>query len=184
MGYEIRLVAHFYFIVIFATYLPLVARFPAQLPSISLSSPPVATITSSSSMTSYLRNQRLLSANSGHTAEELHPSINTVSTYRSRILEKMDLIHYAIKNDLIQISSIKSTSSLPPALPDLSPVVKTLQKILSFRYQSLVFLVLISTSEFSYIGSNNKGKGGRKIVHFLAAPSVLVHHFNLDTLRR
>lgn len=41
-------------------------------------------------------------------AEELHLSINTVSTYRSRILEKMemknnsDLIHYAIKNALIK----------------------------------------------------------------------------------
>ena len=41
-------------------------------------------------------------------AEELHLSVNTVSTYRSRILEKMefennaDMIHYAIKNDLIQ----------------------------------------------------------------------------------
>jgi two-component system, NarL family, invasion response regulator UvrY len=41
-------------------------------------------------------------------AEELHLSINTVSTYRSRILEKMDmesnadLIHYAIKNELIK----------------------------------------------------------------------------------
>lgn len=41
-------------------------------------------------------------------AEELHLSINTVSTYRSRILEKMnmennsDLIHYAIKNSLIK----------------------------------------------------------------------------------
>ena len=41
-------------------------------------------------------------------AEELHLSINTISTYRSRILEKMemnsnsDLIHYAIKNTLIK----------------------------------------------------------------------------------
>ena len=41
-------------------------------------------------------------------ADELHLSINTVSTYRSRILEKMDmqsnadLIHYAIKNNLIK----------------------------------------------------------------------------------
>jgi two-component system invasion response regulator UvrY len=41
-------------------------------------------------------------------AEELHLSINTISTYRSRILEKMemesnsDLIHYAIKNSLIK----------------------------------------------------------------------------------
>lgn len=41
-------------------------------------------------------------------AEELHLSINTVSTYRSRILEKMemksnsDLIRYAIKNSLIK----------------------------------------------------------------------------------
>ena len=41
-------------------------------------------------------------------AEELHLSINTVSTYRSRILEKMEmknnseLIHYAIKNALIK----------------------------------------------------------------------------------
>lgn len=41
-------------------------------------------------------------------SEELHLSINTVSTYRSRILEKMgmknnsDLIHYAIKNSLIK----------------------------------------------------------------------------------
>jgi two-component system invasion response regulator UvrY len=41
-------------------------------------------------------------------AEDLHLSVNTVSTYRSRILEKMemennaDMIHYAIKNDLIQ----------------------------------------------------------------------------------
>jgi len=41
-------------------------------------------------------------------AEELHLSVNTVSTYRSRILEKMemennaDMIHYAIKNKLIQ----------------------------------------------------------------------------------
>lgn len=41
-------------------------------------------------------------------AEELHLSVNTVSTYRARILEKMemdnnaDMIHYAIKNDLIQ----------------------------------------------------------------------------------
>jgi len=41
-------------------------------------------------------------------AEELHLSVNTVSTYRARILEKMamennaDMIHYAIKNDLIK----------------------------------------------------------------------------------
>jgi len=41
-------------------------------------------------------------------AEELHLSINTVSTYRSRVLQKMqmennsDLIHYAIKNSLIK----------------------------------------------------------------------------------
>ncbi len=41
-------------------------------------------------------------------AEDLHLSVNTVSTYRSRILEKMemksnaDIIHYAIKNDLIK----------------------------------------------------------------------------------
>ena len=41
-------------------------------------------------------------------ADELHLSINTVSTYRSRILEKMDmqnnadLIHYAITNGLIK----------------------------------------------------------------------------------
>jgi two-component system invasion response regulator UvrY len=41
-------------------------------------------------------------------AEDLHLSVNTVSTYRSRILEKMemennaDMIHYAIKNNLIQ----------------------------------------------------------------------------------
>jgi two-component system invasion response regulator UvrY len=41
-------------------------------------------------------------------AEELHLSVNTVSTYRSRILEKMemennaDMIHYAIKNELIK----------------------------------------------------------------------------------
>jgi DNA-binding NarL/FixJ family response regulator len=41
-------------------------------------------------------------------AEELHLSVNTVSTYRSRILEKMDMennadiIHYAITNDLIK----------------------------------------------------------------------------------
>jgi DNA-binding NarL/FixJ family response regulator len=41
-------------------------------------------------------------------AEELHLSINTVSTYRSRILEKMemennsDLIRYAIENSLIK----------------------------------------------------------------------------------
>ena len=41
-------------------------------------------------------------------AEELHLSVNTISTYRSRILDKMemennaDMIHYAIKNDLIQ----------------------------------------------------------------------------------
>ena len=41
-------------------------------------------------------------------AEELHLSINTVSTYRSRILEKMemesnsDLIRYAIQNSLIK----------------------------------------------------------------------------------
>jgi len=41
-------------------------------------------------------------------AEELHLSINTISTYRSRILDKMemknnsDLIHYAIKNSLIK----------------------------------------------------------------------------------
>ncbi len=41
-------------------------------------------------------------------AEELHLSVNTVSTYRARILEKMEMennasmIHYAIKNDLIQ----------------------------------------------------------------------------------
>jgi len=41
-------------------------------------------------------------------AEELHLSVNTVSTYRSRILEKMDmennadLIHYAITNKLIR----------------------------------------------------------------------------------
>jgi DNA-binding NarL/FixJ family response regulator len=41
-------------------------------------------------------------------AEELHLSINTVSTYRSRILDKMemannsDLIRYAIKNSLIK----------------------------------------------------------------------------------
>jgi two-component system invasion response regulator UvrY len=40
--------------------------------------------------------------------EELHLSINTISTYRSRILEKMemdsnaDIIHYAIKNELIK----------------------------------------------------------------------------------
>jgi two-component system invasion response regulator UvrY len=39
-------------------------------------------------------------------AEELHLSINTISTYRGRILEKMEmktnaeLIHYAIKNNL------------------------------------------------------------------------------------
>ena len=41
-------------------------------------------------------------------AEELHLSINTVSTYRSRVLEKMemknnsDLIRYAIENSLIK----------------------------------------------------------------------------------
>ncbi len=41
-------------------------------------------------------------------ADELHLSINTVSTYRSRILEKMsmksnaEIIRYAIKNGLIQ----------------------------------------------------------------------------------
>lgn len=41
-------------------------------------------------------------------AEELHLSVNTISTYRSRLLEKMelennaDIIHYAIKNKLIQ----------------------------------------------------------------------------------
>jgi DNA-binding NarL/FixJ family response regulator len=41
-------------------------------------------------------------------AEELHLSINTISTYRSRILDKMemknnsDLIRYAIKNSLIK----------------------------------------------------------------------------------
>lgn len=41
-------------------------------------------------------------------AEELHLSINTISTYRSRILEKMemennsDLIRYAINNSLIK----------------------------------------------------------------------------------
>jgi len=41
-------------------------------------------------------------------AEELHLSINTISTYRSRILEKMemknnsDLIRYAIENSLIK----------------------------------------------------------------------------------
>lgn len=41
-------------------------------------------------------------------ADELHLSINTVSTYRSRILDKMDmqsnadLIHYAIKNGLVK----------------------------------------------------------------------------------
>lgn len=41
-------------------------------------------------------------------AEDLHLSVNTVSTYRSRILEKMemdnnaDMIHYAIKNELIK----------------------------------------------------------------------------------
>ena len=41
-------------------------------------------------------------------AEELHLSINTVSTYRTRILDKMemknnsDLIRYAIENSLIQ----------------------------------------------------------------------------------
>jgi two-component system invasion response regulator UvrY len=41
-------------------------------------------------------------------AEELHLSVNTVSTYRTRILEKMemennaDMIHYAIKNELIK----------------------------------------------------------------------------------
>lgn len=41
-------------------------------------------------------------------AEELHLSVNTISTYRSRIFEKMeiknnsDLIHYAIKNALIK----------------------------------------------------------------------------------
>lgn len=41
-------------------------------------------------------------------AEELHLSVNTVSTYRSRILDKMemesnaDIIHYAITNALIK----------------------------------------------------------------------------------
>ena len=40
-------------------------------------------------------------------ADELHISIKTVSTYRTRILEKMslktnaDLIYYAIKNNLV-----------------------------------------------------------------------------------
>lgn len=41
-------------------------------------------------------------------AEELHLSVNTISTYRSRILDKMemgsnaDIIHYAITNELIK----------------------------------------------------------------------------------
>ena len=43
-------------------------------------------------------------------AEELSLSINTVSTYRARILEKMrlkntaELIHYAISNRLVEES--------------------------------------------------------------------------------
>ena len=41
-------------------------------------------------------------------AEELHLSINTISTYRGRVLEKMDLksnaelIHYALKNNIVK----------------------------------------------------------------------------------
>jgi two-component system, NarL family, invasion response regulator UvrY len=44
----------------------------------------------------------------GHLAESLHLSVKTVSTYRSRIMEKMqlasnsDLTYYALKNGLIQ----------------------------------------------------------------------------------
>jgi DNA-binding NarL/FixJ family response regulator len=43
----------------------------------------------------------------GHIAEELHLSVTTVSTYRARILEKMDLnttaelMHYALRNHLV-----------------------------------------------------------------------------------
>jgi two-component system invasion response regulator UvrY len=43
----------------------------------------------------------------GQIAEELHLSVTTVSTYRARILEKMDLtttaelIHYALRNHLV-----------------------------------------------------------------------------------
>ena len=41
-------------------------------------------------------------------AEELHLSLTTISTYRARILEKMnmntsaELIHYAVRNDLVE----------------------------------------------------------------------------------
>ncbi len=44
----------------------------------------------------------------GHVAEQLHLSVKTVSTYRTRVLEKLklesnsDLTYYALKNGLIQ----------------------------------------------------------------------------------
>ena len=44
----------------------------------------------------------------GHMAEHMHLSVKTVSTYRTRVMEKLrlssnsDLTYYALKNGLIQ----------------------------------------------------------------------------------